>query len=507
MGGWTRAGGTFFWAGFAPTAEAGLTLCALHVASINAKPAPSAAAKALRWGALLLAFRGDATPGRYATEAMEHSGGDPGGSGEGLMSRVQEANVRAFRQKHGLLQDSDFGFAFEAFEDAVRAGGHFVAAEWARVRAEQQAHLLPAGAAVVEADPWRVTPVGPSTLRRPAVRLPTSNVGLRLRQNPDNAEAVGRRVNLLTEAFMKLGVLRPRRYDNPDRYADWQQAVRRLPQERVTQSEATTFQELSLFLAARGVQDPEELDFHAFLEQAMSPSRALQSLRWLSNNGRLQWQLDRLKPPKVIGKVRKARSQAVVVEPPMLLTLEGRIIEMQQARDPAWTAALSSWLVASGCLRYKHLCLSTPVKISREFFHGHCRKGKQSQNRQGFDWCAPARFSNGWHWADKWLEDYQGLAPEQHDKCGICFHPASGQAWPIREVQRVTQHLFHGVVEPLEQLTSYSWRRLLPTVGSLIRLQDAEIVSWETGRTRSRSVSRCRSTTAAASTPCPCVPR
>ena len=208
----------------------------------------------------------------------------------------------------------------------------------------------------------------------------------------------------------------------------------------------------------------------------MSPSRALQSLRWLSNNGRLQWQLDRLKPPKVIGKVRKARSQAVVVEPPMLLTLEGRIIEMQQARDPAWTAALSSWLVASGCLRYKHLSLSTPVKISREFFHGHCLKGKQSHNRQGFDWFAPARFSNGWHWADKWLEDYQGLAPEQHNKCGIC---SSGQAWPIREVQRVTQHLFHGVVEPLEQLTSYSWIRLLPTVGSLIRLQDAEIVKVE----------------------------
>ncbi|CAJ1334033.1 unnamed protein product [Effrenium voratum] len=218
-----------------------------------------------------MAFRGDATPGRYATEAMEHSVGNPGGSGKGLMTRVQEANVRAFRQKHGLLQDPDFGFAFEAFE----------------------AHLLPAGTAVVEAE-----------------------------QNPDNAKAVGRRVNLLTEAFMKLGV-RPRRHDNPDRYADWQQVVWRLSQERVTQSEATTilnavrtFQELSLFLAARGVQDPEEFDFHAFLEQAMSPSRALQSLRWLSNNGRLQWQLDRLKPPKVIGKVRKARSQAVVVEPP-----------------------------------------------------------------------------------------------------------------------------------------------------------------------------------------------
>ena len=78
---------------------------------------PSVAAKALRWGVLLLAmaFRGDAAPGRYATEAMERSGSDPA-----LMTRVQETNVRAFRQKNGLMQDADFSFAFEAFEDAVR---------------------------------------------------------------------------------------------------------------------------------------------------------------------------------------------------------------------------------------------------------------------------------------------------------------------------------------------------------------------------------------------------
>ena len=57
-GAWALGGGPSHGPG---RAEAGLTLCALHVASINAKPAPSAAAKALRWGALLLAmaFRGE----------------------------------------------------------------------------------------------------------------------------------------------------------------------------------------------------------------------------------------------------------------------------------------------------------------------------------------------------------------------------------------------------------------------------------------------------------------
>ena len=59
---------------------------------------------------------------------------------------------------------------------------------------------------------------------------------------------------------------------------------------------------------------------------------------------------------------------------------------------------------------------------------------------------------------------------------------------------RGLQHLYHGVVEPLEQ-PSYSWRRLLPIVGSLIRLQDSEIVSlgdWQE-KSRSRSASLCRS--------------
>ncbi|CAJ1353126.1 unnamed protein product, partial [Effrenium voratum] len=51
--------------------------------------------------------------------------------------------------------------------------------------------------------------------------------------------------------------------------------------------------------------------------------------------------------------------------------------------------------------------------------------------------------------------------PEKHDKCGICFHPVSGQTWPIWEAQRVTQHLYHGVVEFLEQLISY-----MPTVAA-----------------------------------------
>ena len=56
VGGWAKGGRTSLWAGFAPTAAAGLILFAHHAASTNVKPAPSVAAKALRWGVLLLAW-------------------------------------------------------------------------------------------------------------------------------------------------------------------------------------------------------------------------------------------------------------------------------------------------------------------------------------------------------------------------------------------------------------------------------------------------------------------
>ena len=85
--------------------------------------------------------------------------------------------MRAFRQKNGLMQDADFGFAFEAFEDAVRVGGHFVAAEWARVRAEQQSHLQQ------QRPWWRRIPGGCSWILKQLQAIAEDGRGA-LRENP-----------------------------------------------------------------------------------------------------------------------------------------------------------------------------------------------------------------------------------------------------------------------------------------------------------------------------------
>ena len=65
------------------------------------------------------------------------------------------------------------------------------------------------------------------------------------------------------------------------------------------------------------------------------------------------------------------------------------------------SALLGSWLVAAGCLRYRHLQVAEPRRISTTAFHGHCRRGKEARLRiTGFDFAICARFSSSWSWTE-----------------------------------------------------------------------------------------------------------
>ena len=74
----------------------------------------------------------------------------------------------------------------------------------------------------------------------------------------------------------------------------------------------------------------------------------------------------------------------MVVEPPLLSHLEDRISAMCKAGDARWTALLGQWLVGVGVLRYKHLNLSTVLKITPSTVHSFCTKGKQAKLRRDF---------------------------------------------------------------------------------------------------------------------------
>ena len=100
--------------------------------------------------------------------------------------------------------------------------------------------------------------------------------------------------------------------------------------------------------------------------------------------------------------------------------------------------------------RYKHLNLSTVLKITPSTVHCFCTKGKQAS----FAWTKP------------WVDQFQLLSPARRKHCGLVFD-MRGRPWSRLESVRATQDEFRAVLEEPSLLTSYSWRRLGTTVGLL----------------------------------------
>eukprot|EP00435_Cladocopium_sp_Y103_P030945 s870_g7.t1 len=312
--------------------------------------------------------------------------------------------------------------------------------------------------------------------KRPAIRL---------RPNDSQPEQILQRVDTLKQVFLECGVLRPMGDLSERMQNEWHTGVTRLAQDKVTQADKATiincvrtFVELRTFMAERGrVLPPEELDLISFVNQGTeAPVRALNGLRWLVKNGNLGWPLSGVRTPVPTEQKTKKKSQAVVVEPPMMSFLEDQIEENFRLGNSNWRRLLGSWLVAQGCLRYRHVSLSTPVKLTLSTIHARCAKGKQVANRHGFDWAAPARFTSDFAWAEAWLQDFQKLPVAVATKAGFCFDN-QGNPYSIKDIQAAARDLFQGLVEPLEGLTTYSFRRLMPTVGHMLEFSEEEMLA------------------------------
>ena len=399
-----------------------------------------------------------------------------------------EAHVARWRSQHGMQSDADFGFAFAGYEEAVAAGGHHLAAAWVSVRSEQLDQLLPEAAELMESPAANV----PRRAQTGAPRVPvkkwamSKRRGLRLHPNPqETPAAIVQKVEVLGTQMMKFGALQPAGRMSTRLEEEWSRACNRLSQKLVTSAEPVTIsnairtgQELLSFMDERSrCFPPEHVDFDAFLHTPAAtpaPSRALASLKWISNQGHLQWDLTGLVAPKTTTARRRKVGQAVLVAPPMMIHLEERIEAMHGVGDPKWTAVLASWMSAAGCLRYRHLVRSYPRKLSKSTLHCTCSKGKQRHLRKGFSFCLPACFSTGWPWGQHWLAAYQRLTPEVQKKCGMNFD-ANGTSWHIKEITDSIRELFADQVEKPEDLSSYSWRRWAPSAAHLLKFDPQQL--------------------------------
>ena len=398
--------------------------------------------------------------------------------------------VFKWRVEHGLEEDSDFAFRWSSHEEAIASSGHSVAHEWLRIRAEQSGALLPAAARVMEELPRPTPSMAPSMIREPVstkkkTMFGRKRPGVRLKANPSDApEAVCQRVEALSAVMMRLGALMPSGSMSRSLHEEWRQACLRLSQRLVTQAEAMTVvnalktaDELQGFMRGRDRGCvPERVDLDAYIHSSSTPApgRALASLKWLSNNGRLGWELQDLSAPEGKRGRRSDGGPAIVVAPPMLAFTEETIERMQSSGNERWTALLGNWLIAVGCLRYRHVLRASPRRISMSTMHCFCWRGKQRANRQGFHFSVPTEFSSGWPWAQHWLDLYNQVPEKDRQHCGLCFD-RRGRAWALSEVTRVAQEIFSDSMADTSQLKSYSFRRWGPTFGQALALSPMEL--------------------------------
>ena len=403
---------------------------------------------------------------------------------------VMSERVKEWRAQHFMENDDDFAYAFASYDQAVVAGGHGLATKWLEVRAEQEEKLIPAAAAVVAAlkpgEPSKILSNAPKPVTKPLSRSRRSAV--RLHENPGSSpQAVTHRVEVLADVLLGLGALRPSGQLTHGLQQEWSQACRRLSQNLVTQAElitvtnaVKTYQELQAHMSSRGRRGlPEFLDLDSFLHcgtSTLAPCRALNSIKWLNNNAQLNWEVSGLTAPTAKSKREEKAQQAIVVAPPMMGYLEEQVERLHDLGDHRWTALLSSWLMAVGCLRHIHLTRTRPRRLSKSTLHCSCSRGKQRRLRHGFHFCIPSYFTTGWAWAEHWLKAYEKLAAEVKPKAGLCFD-SKGVPWAIKEVTLIAREVFYGQVDNVEWLTTYSWRRWGSTVAHTLKLSDSELAA------------------------------
>jgi len=284
---------------------------AVPASSQHALTACPAAPHARRIGVLLAAALAvGPMSGIYATQAMEGRAGavdaPPGTSAETVVDRMAAQAVASFRERHGLLEDNDFAYAFSSWEEAAENAGHAVADAWSELSQDLEddalMSLVDRAVAAGAAAPPATQPV--VRLSKMMRKRPVAERAPQRRQRPDVSGPVAAE---LADYLVAAGARRPADLRG-DRRQEWVSFLRVLAANKVAAAEEATInktlktlRELSQCQQLRGrsdgLGDIDSIDLFAFLQEGtQAPARALAGLRWFVKLSGLPWELGDLRP-------------------------------------------------------------------------------------------------------------------------------------------------------------------------------------------------------------------
>jgi hypothetical protein len=209
-----------------------------------------------------------------------------------------------------------------------------------------------------------------------------------------------------------------------------------------------------------------------FLDQvsktATGPRSAYDKLLWLQKHLMAPVFMDSIPKPLRGANAEHVspEQQAVVLEIPMLTAIELHIHDFRGKSDWRLGALLGCWLMCLGCIRYQHLQRSAPVQLTEHWvmFAAFRGKSKEQGSRTGFIWYCPRQGILDTDIGKVVWEHWQSL--QNSEACFLCFDSKTHYPLELSKFQDVIREVLLPLLTDGEQaasLTSYSFRRFLPT--------------------------------------------
>ncbi len=423
---------------------------------------------------------------------------DASSQGSDEMAVAERERVDKWREDNLLLDDLDFAFVYVDFEEAYFQAGRAVAVAWSRARVLAEPEMVSDMAKItaVEATATKIRKVDEQKKGRKCVKKMMADVSI-LRQPGKGTEAEEkdedkeRFIEPLAQLMMDCNVGRAENGSATEE--EIINSLKRKATRVVGAAETptlhrakTTADELRAYLEERamhmGVDNVEPIVLEEFVWQSRARVRVVNAIGWMCNNLELGWPIEKIEKPdtKKASLIGMECKQAPAAQPGMLKALSDCMVTAAETDDPTWLALLASWLQAMANLRLGHvLRRSVPVELYGGWILFFCKRGKQKHNRAGFYWGAPSETSCGYNWTVPFLKEYDLRRQSDVGKemMGMIFRTDTFEYLSARAVNALTMSTVAGVVENPEELTTYSWRRLLPTAALHLNFTPAERIA------------------------------
>jgi len=407
---------------------------------------------------------------------------------------AEKDRVSKWRQENFLLDDSDFAYVYNDFEEAYTHAGRAVAVTWskARVLAEPELIMDLVRMEAVEATAAKIRRVDEQRKSVAAMKKEKASKPC-LRQPGEGAEpeeGEGGKARFVEPIMQLMMDCRVGRAENPKATdVEVRNSLKRKAMKAIQTAgiptlhiAITTAEEFRIYLEDKatgaGMAKVDSIALERFLCLSRAPVRAFKAVSWMCNNLQLGW-------PAVEGMRRGAKQvpvsgteckRARVAQPGMFKALTEHMEAAAEAGDPVWLALLASWIQAMANL---HLGLvlrnSVPVELYSGWLLCFCKRSRQKYEKVGFYWGVPSETSSGYSWAAKFLEEYDKRRGSESGESmmGMIFRTDTLEYLSVKEVKAATKRAM-GETPWALMATTCSWGRLLPKVAQHINFSRNE---------------------------------